>query len=226
MPQASRLRNRMSRLSLDMTGLKRKGESDLWSKEIQTRVRIGLAGIRKVLIQYTDLPAEAVAKLIGNSHSAQNVEGEILSLPPELPRLAVDSPETNTPGEIWDKPATGGDKVVAQSQIHPEVMVLDAANDRLGQKAEVNLVVATKESFAVEVVSPAHPRGQDIGADLIILGRIKRAKEVCTFNGELETRRFVRNCDAGTCIAIRPAECERRTRKSRYHDYHCRPKFH
>ena len=218
MAQASRIRNGMSRLSLDMTGLKRKGESDLWSKEIQTRVRIGLAGIRKVLIQYTDLPAEAVAKLIGNSHGAQNVEGEILSLPPELPRLAVDSPETNAAGKIWDKPATGADKVVAQSQIHPEVMVLDSANDRLGQKAEVNLIVTAKESFAVEVVSPAHPRGQKIGADLVILRRIKSAKEVCAFDGEIKTRWFVGNPDAGICTAISPAECERRTRESRCDD--------
>src|SRR5437870_11920765 len=132
--------------------------------------------------------------------------------------MAVDPPKADAARKICDESATEADKVVAQSQIQPEVMVLDSANDRLGQKAEVNLIVTAKESFAVEVVSPAHPRGQKIGADLVILRRIKSAKEVCAFDGEIQTRWFVGNCDAGTCAAISPAECERRTRESRCDD--------
>jgi len=205
--------------------LKRESESDLWSKEIQTRVWICLAGVRKVLIKDTDLPAKAVAELIGNARGAENVEGEILPLSPELLGMAVDRPQANATGKIWDKSATVADKVVAQSQVHSEVMVLDPANDRLGQKAEVNLIVTAKESFAVEVISPAHSRGQKIGADLIIARWIKSAKEVCAFNGEIETRWFVGHCDAGTRAAIRPAECERRTRENQC-DYQCHPRIH
>src|SRR5437773_8624104 len=129
--------------------------------------------------------------------------------------MAVDRPKANATGKIWDKSATGADKIVAQSQVHPEVMILDSANDRLGQKAEVNLIVTTKKSLAVEEVSPAYPRGQKISADLIILRRIKSAKEVCAFNDEIETRRFFGNCGTGTCAAITPAKCERRARESR-----------
>src|SRR5437868_9519111 len=179
-----------------------------------------------MLIKDTDLTAKAVAKLIGNARGAQNVEGEILPLRSELLGMAVDPPKADAARKIWDESATGADKVVAQSQIHPEVMVLDSANDRLGQKAEVNLIVTAKESFAVEVVSPAHARGQKIGADLIIARRIKRAKQVCAFDGEIKTRWFVGNPDAGICTAISPAECERRTREGRCDDYHCHTQFH
>src|SRR6266550_933635 len=105
-------------------------------------------------------------------------------------------------------------------------MVLDPANDWLGQKAEVDLIVTAKESFAVEVVSPAHARGQKISADLIIARRIKRAKQVCAFDGEIKTGWSVANPDAGICTAISPAECERRTRESRCDDHHCHPQFH
>src|SRR5436309_4037413 len=139
--------------------------------------------------------------------------------------MAVDRPKANATGKIWDKSATGADKIVAQSQVHPEVMVLDSANDRLGQKAEVNLIVTTKKSLTVEVVSAAYPRGQKISADLIILRRIKSAKEVCAFNGEIETRWFVGNCNAGTCAAISPAECEVRTHEGQ-DNYRCCSRFH
>jgi len=84
-----------------------------------------LAGVRKVLIKDTDLPAKAVAKMIGSAHRAQNVEGKILPLPTELLGLAIDPPKANAGGEIGHKSATVADKVVAQSQVHPEVMVLD-----------------------------------------------------------------------------------------------------
>src|SRR5437870_6998783 len=139
--------------------------------------------------------------------------------------MAVDPPKADAARKIWDESATGADKVVAQSQIHPEVMVLDSANDRLGQKAEVNLIVTAKESFTVEVVSPPHPRGQKIGADLIIARRIKSAEEVCAFNGEIETRWFVGSCEAGTRAAISSAECEGRTRESQG-NYRCSSRFH
>ena len=90
-----------------------------------------MAGVRKVLIKDTDLPAKAVAKMIGNARGAENVESEILPLPPELLGLAIDPPKANATGKIGDKSATVADKVVAQSQVHPEVVVLDPANDRL-----------------------------------------------------------------------------------------------
>src|SRR5438046_8605190 len=133
--------------------------------------------------------------------------------------MAVDRPKANATGKIWDKSATGADKIVAQSQVRPEVMVLDSANDRFGQKAEVNLIVTTKKSLAVEVVSPAYPRGQKISADLIILRRIKSAKEVCAFNGEIETRWFVGHCVAGHWNAFSTAECDRRARERRCDKY-------
>src|SRR5437763_16298129 len=119
--------------------------------------------------------------------------------------MAVDRPKANASGKIWDKSATGVDKVVAQSQVHPEVMVLDSPNDWLGQKAEVNLIVTAEASFAVKVVSPSHPCGQKIGADLVIAWRTKRAKQGCAFDREIKTRRFVDNPNASACDTIRSA---------------------
>src|SRR5438094_8852224 len=105
-------------------------------------------------------------------------------------------------------------------------MSLYPENARVDQTSVVNLIVAAKKSLAVEVVSPAHPRSQKIGTDLIIAPRIKSAKEVCAFDSQIEARRFVGNCDAGTCAANSSPKCEWRIRESQCDDHHCRPRFH
>jgi hypothetical protein len=96
-----------------MTKLEREAEPGLWSKKIQTRVWISLPGVRKVLIKDTDLPAKAIAELIGDTEGAQNVKGEILPLAPELFGMTVDRPKADATRKIRDKSAAGPDKVVA-----------------------------------------------------------------------------------------------------------------
>src|SRR5437868_7247181 len=102
--------------------------------------------------------------------------------------MAVDPSKAYAGRKKRDKSAAGADKVVAKSRIHPEVMVLDSAKDRLSQNAEVNLMVTAKESFAVQIGSPAHPRSQKIGVNLVMARGIKNAKQVRGFDGEIETR--------------------------------------
>ena len=93
-------------------------------------------------------------------------------------------------------------------------MIFNPAEDRLRQSAEVNLIITAQESFAVQIGSPAHPRGQKIGVNLVMARGIKNAKQVRSFDGQIETWWFVGNCGAGSCTAIGPAECEGCTRES------------
>src|SRR6478736_7001245 len=102
-------------------------------------------------------------------------------------------------------------------------MVLDPANDRLGQETQVNLIVTSKKSHAIEIIAPANPRGQKIRADLVIGRRINSPKQICGFEREIEPRRCFRN--SGTYAAIVSSERGLRHRQGQS-DYHPHPPSH
>src|SRR5437868_15439420 len=74
-------------------------------------------------------------------------------------------------------------------------MVLDSAEDRLRDRADIELGVATKPGVAPHN-SPSNARGYEFSTNVVIGRRVKRAKQKSGLDGQFESWRvnFLRRC--------------------------------
>src|SRR2546430_17559482 len=74
-------------------------------------------------------------------------------------------------------------------------MVLDSAEDRLRDRADIELVVAAKPGVAPHN-SPSNARGYEFSTNVVIGRRAKRAKQKSRLDGQFESLRvkFFRRC--------------------------------
>src|SRR4029077_17803201 len=90
-------------------------------------------------------------------------------------------------------------------------MILDPAEDRLRDRADIELVVAAKPGIALHN-SPSNARGYEFRTNVIIGRRVDRAKQISGIDCQLQSMRvkFVRRRHAtslfGTAECLRTSE--------------------
>ena len=109
--------------------------------------------------------------------------------------MAVDPSQTKSARKVRNKPAPWPDKIITHSEIEPEIMVLDPAEDRLCDCANIELIVAAQPNVALHD-SPSNTRGYEFRADLVILWRIDRAEQISRLDCQLKSLgiEYVRRC--------------------------------
>ena len=89
--------------------------------------------------------------------------------------MTVDPARADSSREVGHEPATRPNKVITHAEIESEVMVLDSPKNRLGDAADVKLVVTAQPAIAAHH-APSNTCRQKLRADLIISRRIDRPK--------------------------------------------------
>src|SRR6266571_1266825 len=103
--------------------------------------------------------------------------------------MAVDPARPNPAREVGEQSATRPNKVVAHAEIESEVMVLDSAKNRLGDAADVKLIVTPQPAIA-PYDAPSNTRCQKLRADLIISRRIDSPEQVSRLDRKFEAPRI------------------------------------
>ena len=63
---------------------------------------------------------------------------------PGIFRVAVDPPSAYSAGNVRNEPAAWLNEIVAKAEIKSEIVVLDAAKDRLSHRAHIKLMVTAQ----------------------------------------------------------------------------------
>src|SRR5260370_42419434 len=95
-----------------------------------------------MLVKRTRIDLPTVVDFVGHADARQNVERKILALRPTHVRMTVDPTETEPARNVRNDPPVRPDKIVTAAEIHPEVMIFHAANNRLGHERETKLIIA------------------------------------------------------------------------------------
>ena len=85
--------------------------------------------------------------------------------------MAVDPPSAYSAGNVRSEPAAPRHKIVAKAEIKSEIVVLDAAKNRLGHGAHVKLMVTAQPRVAV-YHSPANPSRQKFSSNFVADGAL------------------------------------------------------
>src|SRR5438270_3881872 len=127
--------------------------------------------------------------------------------------MAVDSPGADTAGNIRNESRARLNEVVAKTNIESEVVILDSFENRLRDRADIKLMIAAKPAIAAND-SPSDALCQKQRTNLIISGRINRAKQIPGLKCEFDPVRieFVAGGDA--LLPFNTGECLRAHRKS------------
>src|SRR6202040_1164563 len=115
---------------------KRVSQSHLRPEKIQARVGVRLSAIRKMLIQNFDVHFPMLVELKGKSDRTQNIEREILALRSAHVGIAINPAQSKPTERVGNQSAIRLHEVVPATEVYTEIMVLDAADDRLGQEGQ------------------------------------------------------------------------------------------
>src|SRR5713101_7601942 len=148
-----------------------------------------------MLVENADVDLPMFVEFIGDACARQNVEREILSLRSAHVRMTVDPTEAEPARKVWNEPPVRPDKIVTAAEVHAEVMVLHAANNRFRHEGETKLIVApgpTPNAFGAVVHAPPDASGDELRSNLIAVGISDYAKQVTGLHGDFESRRIKR----------------------------------
>src|SRR5439155_2806867 len=121
------------------------GHADLRAEEIQARIRVSLAAVRKMLIERADVHAGVLVHAIRKPGRRQDVERKILALGTKYICVAVDNTESDAARDVGCDAPAGLHEVVTHARRDTEVVRLGSAEDRLGHAEEIKLIVAVPE---------------------------------------------------------------------------------
>src|SRR6476620_3389881 len=138
---------------------------------------------------------------VRNAGRGQNVEREILALAARHFGVAVDPAGAYAARDVRNESPVWLNKVVSKPHVESEVVILDSFENRLCNRADIELMIATQPAVASNH-SPTDPFRQKQRTDLIIRGRINRAKQVASLECEFDSVRieFVAGSNAHLCF--------------------------
>src|ERR1041385_2421322 len=103
--------------------------------------------------------------------------------------MAVDPAEPESAGKVRGEPAVWPDKIVTAAEVHAEIMIFHAANDRLGHERETKLIVTARPIVSV-VYTPANSAGDKFRRDLVAVRISENAKQIAGLYGNFPARRI------------------------------------
>src|SRR6516164_4965815 len=130
-----------------------------------------------MLVERSDVHFPMIIYDVRNAGSGQNVEREILPLATRHFGVAVDPAGAYTARNIRNESPVWLNEVVAKPHVKSEVMILDSFENRLRNRADIELMITAQPAISSND-SPAGAFCQKQRADLIIHGRINRAKQI------------------------------------------------
>ncbi len=130
-----------------------------------------------MLVKHAGIDLPTFVDFVGHADAGQNVERKILALRPTHVRMTVDPTETEPARNVGNESPVRPDKIVTAAEIHPEVMIFHAANNRLGHERETKLIIAAGPTVAV-IHTPADSTGNKFGPDLVTVRISEDAEQV------------------------------------------------
>src|ERR1051326_2309926 len=131
--------------------------------------------------------------------------------------MTVDPTESETAGKVGDESPIRPDKIVTAAEVHAEVMIFYAANDRLGHERETELIVTARPIVGV-VYAPANSGGDKLRRDLVAVGISKNAKQVTGLHGNFPAWRI--EWFAAFCCGEQRLNQKRDAKESRAKSFH------
>src|ERR1043166_9103788 len=119
-----------------------------------------------MFVKRADVDLPTIIDFVRDADRGQDVESEILTLRTAHVRVAVDPTESEAAGKVGDESPIRPDKIVTAAEVHAEIMIFHAANDRLGHERETKLIVAARPIVGV-VYTPATSAGGKFRRDLV-----------------------------------------------------------
>src|SRR5947199_3788461 len=100
-----------------------------------------------MLIERADIHFPVIVDDTGNACRRYDVKREVLPLAAWDIRMAVDSPGADTAGNIRNESRVWLNEVVAKTNIESEVVILDSFENRLRDRADIKLMIASEPAI-------------------------------------------------------------------------------
>src|SRR5262249_27698773 len=136
-----------------------------------------------------DLPV--LVDFVGDADAGQNIESEILSLCAGNSRMAVDPAQTESARDVRNESPVRPDEIVTAAEIDAEIMIFDAAKNRLGHQRQTKLIVTAGPVVGV-VHPPANPPGDKLRPDLVAIWITEHPEQISRLNCNFKSRRIER----------------------------------
>src|ERR1700757_364921 len=163
--------------------------AQLRPEQVKAWIRIGLSAVGQMLVKHSDVHFPVIIYDVRNASSGQNVECKILPLATRNLGVAVDPAGAHTSRDIRNESPVWLNEVVAKPHVKSEAVILDSFENRLRNRADIELMIAAQPVIASND-SPASAFCQKQRANLIIRGRINRTKQVTGLECEFDSVRI------------------------------------